>query len=92
MRGKSSGNTAIATPLAHGFLYSAGTYVSFDDPSATNGTAATDINNSGQIVGTYRDGIGTHGFLYSGGTYATIDDPLAATGQTYAAGINDAAR
>src|SRR5262249_18727624 len=58
------------------------TYTTLDDPSATNGTVANGINDSGQIVGDY---VGnspitlTHGFLYdpSSGTYTTLDDPLA---------------
>ena len=55
-----------------------------------DGTIATGINNSGQIVGTYYDSSGTaHGFLYSGGIYTTIDGPLEVEG-TIAYGINDA--
>src|SRR5262249_35975993 len=72
------------------------TYTALDDPSATNGTVANGINDSGQIVGDY---VGnspitlTHGFLYdpSSGTYTTLDDPLASQnpgGGTIASGIN----
>ena len=39
----------------HGFLFSGGTYTTLDDPLGTNGTIATGINNTGQIVGTYQD-------------------------------------
>jgi probable HAF family extracellular repeat protein len=56
----------------------------------TEGTAATGINDLGQIVGYYIDSSGTeHGFLYSGGTYTTLDDPVGAKG-TLVSGINDA--
>ena len=47
----------------YGYLESGGTYTTLDDPSATLGTQAFGINNSGQIVGALRDASGTHGFL-----------------------------
>jgi len=54
-----------------------------------NGTAATGINNLGQIVGYYLDSNNfQHGYLYSNGTYVTLDDPLGSHG-TVATGIND---
>jgi probable HAF family extracellular repeat protein len=68
------------------------TYTTLGDPSATAGTSAYGINDSGQIVGYYVQQITTtpnpkipipvtttydHGFLYSGGTYANIDYPGA---------------
>ena len=56
---------------------------------ATGGTAASGINDAGQIVGYLLQWHRHHGFLYSGGTYTTLDDPLA-TGGTTASGINDA--
>src|SRR6266700_2483661 len=58
----------------HGFLYNpnGGTYTTLDDPLATNGTFAitngtfaTGINASGQIVGHYFTNTGNHGFLYN---------------------------
>ena len=74
-----------------GFLYSAGSYTTINDPLAAVGeTAVTGINASGQVVGNYFDNKGNeHGFLYSGGSYTTIDDPLA-TNSGNVAGINDA--
>jgi probable HAF family extracellular repeat protein len=76
----------------HGFIYAGGTYTTLDAPGAF--TFASDINASGQIVGTYNSAGGPyHGFLYSGGTYTTLDDPSASTsvfGGTHALGINDA--
>jgi probable HAF family extracellular repeat protein len=75
--------------LVPGFLYSAGTFTTLDDPVATAGTSASGINAAGQIVGSYTDGTGTHGFLYSAGTYPTLDDPMAssAAGGTSASAI-----
>src|SRR6516225_5878255 len=64
-------------------------YTTFDDPSATIGTFANSINDTGQIVGHISDAVSSHGFLLSGGTFTTLDDPLA-TGGTFAEGINDA--
>ena len=58
----------------------------FDDPLATNGTAANGINDMGQIVGTYFNATGTHVFLYSGGAFTTID-PV--NGRAFAHGINN---
>jgi uncharacterized membrane protein len=58
------------------------TYTTIDDPLATQGpnqgTAAQDIDSTGQIIGWYRDVSGYHGFLLSGGKYTTFDDPSAA--------------
>src|SRR5215831_18369799 len=50
----------------HGFLYSGGTFTPIDVPGAFS-TAAQGINNNSQIVGSYRDSVGTHGFLYRDG-------------------------
>jgi probable HAF family extracellular repeat protein len=49
---------------------------------------AEDINNAGQIVGSYDNVSGQHGFLYSSGVFTTLDDPLVTNG-TEALGIND---
>jgi probable HAF family extracellular repeat protein len=79
---------------AHGFLESDGTYFTLDDPSATLGTQAFGINNSGQIVGAYVNASGTHGFLYDPTSnmfppYFTLNDPLATGPEgTTASGIN----
>jgi hypothetical protein len=49
------------------------TYTTIDDPLATQGpnqgTAAQDIDSTGQIIGWYRDASGYHGFRLSGGKY-----------------------
>jgi probable HAF family extracellular repeat protein len=66
-------------------------YTSFDNPLNTSGdgTLASGINDTGQIVGTYADAGGVHGFLLSGGSYSTLDAPLAQQ-YTAAQGINGA--
>jgi probable HAF family extracellular repeat protein len=73
----------------HGFVLSGGIYTTLDVPAQTV-TAATGINNAGQVVGTTYtpfSGGTTHGFLYSGGSYTTFDMPGAMFG-TGAHGIN----
>jgi hypothetical protein len=72
----------------HGFLESGGTFITLDDPLATDSTVARGINGAGQIVGDYQDvNFDNHGFLLSGGVYTALDDPSAA-GTTVATGIN----
>lgn len=63
------------------------TYVPFNVPGAIE-TSALDINDSAQIVGTYRDRGGQHGFLANGGTFTSIDYPGGT--DTRGLGINDA--
>jgi probable HAF family extracellular repeat protein len=78
----------------HGFRTIGTSTITLDDPFAVgvginSVTAATGINNAGDIVG-YFVGAGnmTHGFVYAGGVYTTIDDPNA-IGLTQVFGIND---
>ena len=73
-----------SSSTAHGFLYSNGTYTTFNVPGATN-TQAFGINNRGQIVGQYGDR--GHAFLMRDGIYITIDIPGALASD--ATGIND---
>jgi probable HAF family extracellular repeat protein len=77
----------------NGFVYSNGTYTSFNDPLGSAGTWARGINDKQQVVGYYVDVNGkTHGFEYNisnGGSYASLDDPLGTEG-TFATGINNA--
>jgi probable HAF family extracellular repeat protein len=68
-------------------------FQTIDPPSAGQaffqGSFATGINSSGEIVGSYTDANQvTHGYLLSGGQYTTLDDPNAG-GTTTARGIND---
>ena len=70
-------------------------YVTLDDPSATENTFAYGINSLGQIVGTFSVSYNYsyyQGFLYSSGTWTTLDDPNAGNGSdegTFAQAIND---
>jgi VCBS repeat-containing protein/probable HAF family extracellular repeat protein len=72
------------------FIYdiSSATYITINDPSGSNGTDGRGINDLGQIVGSYANGITNLGYLYSGGTYTTLFHPSAVFG-TFAQGIND---
>src|SRR5262245_57977843 len=67
-------------------------FQTIDPPQAVNGSAATLINSSGDVVGFYIDAnFVQHGYLFSHGQYTTIDDPNAGTaaGQgTLVASIN----
>jgi len=63
------------------------TYTTITDPNATVGTAASGINGSGAIVGSYSTNSGTYGFLDQNGLFTTISDPNATQG-TIAYGIN----
>jgi probable HAF family extracellular repeat protein len=72
----------------HGFLYVNGIYTTIDAPGGVF-TAASAINNSGQIVGRFCDGPVCHGYLDANGTFTTIDVPGAGS-YTGALGINDA--
>jgi hypothetical protein len=48
------------------------TFVTLDDPNATNGTFASGINDSGAVVGHFAVGFTNEGFLYKNGQYTTI--------------------
>ena len=77
----------VACGPAHGQSYALFT---FDPPAGTTFLRIWGINNSGQILGEYRDSSqAIHQFLRSadGATFAAIDVPGAA--QTYGAGINN---
>jgi probable HAF family extracellular repeat protein len=70
-----------------GFVKDGATFSTFDVPGGSN-TRAFGINETGQIVGDFHDGIKTHGFLKDGATFTTIDVPGAR--ETQAFGINTA--
>jgi probable HAF family extracellular repeat protein len=74
--------------VAHGFLYDAGTFTTFDVPGGRS-TAATGINDAGQIVGVFglqAGGGGSRGFVRGpDGSFTVFDGPGA-----FAYGINDA--
>jgi len=76
----------------HGFVLYDGVFQSIDDPSGTNGTAAFDVNDLGQIVGDYFTGAfvaGIHGFLLDAGIFNTIDVPFPGSFNTVVRGINN---
>jgi hypothetical protein len=71
--------------LSHGFIFDGTTYSHFDVPAAVGfGTQPYVINNSGQITGSYLDGMGAlHGFLFVPGSgFSTIDPPGAVNSTT----------
>ena len=87
----------------HGFIYdiSTGQYTALDDVTGgafypgfgtyPDGTLATGINNSGNVVGSFTDSGGvSHGFIYTAGghpAFTTVDAPGAAA--TSLDGINN---
>ncbi|GAA0602465.1 hypothetical protein GCM10009416_45380 [Craurococcus roseus] len=74
----------------HGFLLREGQVTTLDVPGASS-TAASGVNDAGDIVGTYLaesgNDVSLHGFLYSDGAFTTLDIPGA--GDTQLNGIND---
>src|SRR5438874_696356 len=73
----------------HGFLYTAGTYVTLDVPGAIS-TEALGINSSGQIVGIFVDSnLKGHSFLFSNGSFTTIDNPNPAVSDAAPHGIDN---
>jgi probable HAF family extracellular repeat protein len=65
-----------------------GSFTQIDVPGVPGNTAATDINNVGQIVGAFGDSTGGHGFLDIRGSFTTFDVPGATS--TDGSGVNDA--
>ena len=93
--GQIVGGDALPNGTRHGFLDVGGTFTTIDDPNATVGTEAADINSSSQIVGSYdftdpnHQFEGAHGFLLSGGVFTAIDFPGPGVTSTTPSGIND---
>jgi len=66
------------------------TYEAVNYPHEPTGQYAVDINDSGQIVGSYQDGSGVwHGYELSGGKFTTIDVPFANATYTFPEAINN---
>jgi hypothetical protein len=72
----------------HGFLRHGSDFAPINDPSATFGTMAFGVNNTGTIVGSYDN---AHGFVYQKGEFRTLDAPQLAgePPQTQLNGINN---
>ena len=68
-----------------GFVYRGGTLSAIKVAGAN--TYPRDINNVGQIVGTFEDRNGRHGFLYESGTFTRFDVPGSVETEVY--GVND---
>ncbi len=84
--------TYVDAAGGHSFLYSDGSYATLAVPGASS-TVATQINNAGQVLGTYTmlsdsGPSSTRSFVYSDGAYTLIAVPGATT--TTAGQINDA--
>ena len=76
------------TGLDEAFVYSGGKFTTVSFPKS-NGTQATGINDSGEVVGLYLDSTSTqHGFLKKGTKYTTIDVKGDTSADAY--GINNA--
>src|SRR5262249_26043333 len=76
--------------MYHGFLRSKnGTITAIDAPNATD-TFASDINNSGAVVGTFIDSDGYHGYIRAAdGTFTTYDAPGGPASGAIASRINN---
>lgn len=70
-----------------GFFFSGGIFQKIDLPGS-NFTAVSAINNSDQMVGTYRIGDDIQGFLYQEGVFTTLTTPLGTN--VWARDINSA--
>jgi probable HAF family extracellular repeat protein len=69
-----------------GFIYSNGTYTTFNVPGA-DVTYLRGINNSGEIVGEYYLGAAQQAFLFNSGQFTNITPP--SSDGSYAFGINN---
>jgi uncharacterized membrane protein len=83
--GKIVGWYDLGTPFVQpGFLYANGVFTTLNIPGSVD---IANINNVGQIAGTFDDATGQHGFLLTGNDLTIIDVPGASN--TYVSGIND---
>lgn len=75
----------------HYFLFSGGTYNSFDSQSPFSSGEVTDINNPGDMVGEHSsNGVNLAGFLLSGNSFTPVNFPGAT--DTIPTKINDSGR
>ena len=80
-----------ASGTLHAFLLDQGVVTTIDVPGAV-ATLPSGINNHGQIVGIYFDGVRRHGFLLSNGEFTTLTDPPGAFLESLAFDIDDHGR
>ena len=65
----------------YAFLFESGTITTLTIPGAMVAGSDVRINNTGEVVGSYRDSqFAEHGFVYNNGTLGTFDFPLIAGG------------
>jgi probable HAF family extracellular repeat protein len=82
--GQIVGQYSLGTPFVQpGFLYANGVFTTLN----VGYVDIANINNVGQIAGTFDDATGQHGFLLTGSDLTIIDVPGASN--TYVSGIND---
>ena len=88
--------TSTHSARCTGLLWDKGRFTTFDGPDGAAAASFLDINDRGQVVGSYFDGDPTapptdpeaiDGFLLSNGDYTTFDAPGA--GATFPFGINN---
>jgi probable HAF family extracellular repeat protein len=72
--------------VVHGFTYAGGIAAPFDPPGSVY-TSVRDINDAGDLAGTYVDDSGTHGFVRIGGVFTTVNFP--GDFGAYMSGINN---
>ena len=84
-----AGSAQVGISGLQGYLSSGSTYVLLNVPGAF-GTAATGLDNAGDVVGTFTSlqSTAAQGFVYKAGVFTTIDLPGAVS--TLPAAINDA--
>jgi probable HAF family extracellular repeat protein len=69
----------------HAFIYSNGDFTTIDPPGSGGATAATGINNNGQVL---IEAAG-HNYIYYNGNFSELNDDPSGVGRTYAVHIND---
>src|SRR5205807_2798573 len=76
-RGQIVGNIGDASGISHGFLLSAGNFMTIDFLGALDTSAAFGITANGEIVGFCDDsnGVEIHGFTLIAGNFSTVDFP-----------------
>ncbi len=79
--GKLAGSYSDAMNVAHGFVYAAGRYTSFDMPVLTYDVEISAINDKGWVVGTYTSDANNvqHAFFYDGASVVSIGNYDATT-------------